>query len=180
MHDARTLLDLGDEAVRRLARRGFTLDLSCIEELFTRRNSLIKRADDLRAESKQLAQEVASVAKAGGDASKPRQRARELKELVRAIEPEQETVDAELRELLLGIPNFPADDAPDGDSEEFAVEVRRHGTPPSFSFDPKDHVDLGETMGILDFGRATKLSGPRFSVARGPVRCWSGRWRTSS
>ncbi len=167
MHDARTLLDLGEEAVRRLARRGFTLDLALIEELFTRRNSLIKRADDLRAESKQLAQEVAGVAKAGGDASKLKQRARELKELVRATELEQEKVDAELHELLLGIPNFPADDAPDGDSEEFAVEVRKHGTPPAFSFDPKDHVDLGEAMGILDFRRATKLTGPRFSVARG-------------
>src|ERR1019366_4619428 len=56
---------------------------------------------------------------------------------------------------------------PDGDSEDFGVEVRRHGSPPPLAFEPKDHQDLGEAMGILDFARATKLSGPRFSVARG-------------
>jgi seryl-tRNA synthetase len=167
VHDARTLLDLGEEATRRLARRGYRLDLALLEDLFTRRNSSIKSADDLRAESKQVAQEVAGVARAGGDVLKLKQRARELKELVRATEAEQEKADAELRELLLGIPNFPADDAPDGDSEEFALEVSKHGTPPSFPFEPKDHVDLGEAMRILDFGRAAKLSGPRFSVARG-------------
>lgn len=96
-----------------------------------------------------------------------KERARELKEHVRSAEAEQEKVEAELRELLLAIPNFPADDAPDGDSEEFAVEVRRRGTPASFSFEPQDHVDLGEAMGIFDFGRAAKLAGPRFSVTRG-------------
>ena len=66
MHDARTLLDLGEEAVRRLARRGYTLDLARLEDLFSRRNSLIKSGDDLRAESKQVAAEVGKTAKAGG------------------------------------------------------------------------------------------------------------------
>jgi seryl-tRNA synthetase len=167
MHDARTLLDLGEEAVRRLARRGYTLDLATIEDLFSRRNSSIKAAEELRAESKKVAQEVGKTAKAGGDASDLKERARQLKEEVRATEADQEKVEAELRELLLSIPNFPADDAPDGASEEFNVEVRKHGTPPSFSFDPKDHVDLGEAMGIFDFGRAAKLSGSRFAVSKG-------------
>lgn len=167
MHDARTLLDLGEEAVRRLARRGYTLDLATIEDLFSRRNSSIKAAEELRAESKKVAQEVGKTAKAGGDASDLKERARQLKEEVRATEAEQEKVESELRELLLSIPNFPADDAPDGASEEFNVEVRKHGTPPSFSFEPKDHVDLGEALGIFDFGRAAKLSGSRFAVSKG-------------
>src|SRR5699024_8670343 len=55
----------------------------------------------------------------------------------------------------------------DGDSEEFATEIRRVGTPQAFSFSPKDHVDLGEALGIFDFTRATKLSGPRFTITRG-------------
>lgn len=167
MHDARTLLELGQEAVRRLARRGYTLDLATIEDLFSRRNSSIKTADELRAESKKVAQEVGRTAKAGGDAAQLKERARQLKEEVRATEAEQDKVEGELRELLLTIPNFPADDAPDGASEEFNVEVRRHGTPPSFSFEPKDHVDLGEALGIFDFGRAVKLSGSRFAVSKG-------------
>lgn len=72
-----------------------------------------------------------------------------------------------MRDVLLTIPNFPADDAPDGDTEDFAIEVKKVGDPPSFDFEPKDHVDLGEAMHIFDSGRAAKLSGSRFSVARG-------------
>ncbi|GHD04209.1 serine--tRNA ligase [Streptomyces violarus] len=167
MHDARALLEMGAEAVRRLARRGYSLDLSALESLQSRRNQNIRSADELRAESKRVASEVQQTAKQGGDISKLKERAREIKEQIREIEAEQEQVQDELRTLLLTIPNLPDDRSPDGDSEEFAVEVRRVGTPPSFSFTPKDHVDLGEATGILDFARATKLSGPRFAVSRG-------------
>lgn len=167
MHDARVLIDMGEDAVRRLARRGYTLDLSSLESLQSRRNKSIQSGDELRSESKRIAQEVQQAAKAGGDISALKETARKLKEQIRETDAEQERVQQELTELLLTIPNLPADEAPDGDSEEFAVEQRRVGTPPAFSFDAKDHVDIGEAMGILDFGRATKLSGPRFSVLRG-------------
>ena len=167
MHDARALIELGDEAVRRLARRGYSLDLSSLEDLQSRRNESIHSADELRSEAKSVAQQVQQTAKSGGDASALKETARKLKEQIRETEAAGERVQAELREFLLGIPNLPSDEAPDGNSEEFAVEVRRVGNPPAFAFEPKDHVDLGEAMGILDFARATKLSGPRFSVLRG-------------
>ena len=167
MHDARALIELGDEAVRRLARRGYSLDLSSLEDLQSRRNESIHSADELRSEAKSVAQHVQQTAKSGGDASALKETARKLKEQIRETEAAGERVQAELREFLLGIPNLPSDEAPDGNSEEFAVEVRRVGNPPAFAFEPKDHVDLGEAMGILDFARATKLSGPRFSVLRG-------------
>ncbi|BCJ36368.1 serine--tRNA ligase [Actinocatenispora thailandica] len=167
MHDPRALLDAETDAVRRLARRGYTLDVSALEDLLSRRNKTIQSVDEMRAESNQVAKQVPQVARAGGDATELKDRARQLKEEIRDREEEQERLNAELRELLLSVPNLPLDKAPDGDSDEFAVEVRRHGTPPAFPFEPKDHVSLGEAMGILDFGRATKLSGPRFSVARG-------------
>ena len=96
-------------------------------------------------------------AKAGRDVSALKDTARKLKEQFREVEAEQEQIQAELRDLLLSIPNLPLDLAPDGDSEDFAVEVRRVGSAPSFSFEPKDHVDLGEGMGILDFARATNF-----------------------
>jgi seryl-tRNA synthetase len=168
MHDARALLELGGEAVRRLARRGYALDLAGLESLQSRRNRNIGAADELRAESRRVASEVQQAARQGGDISKLKERAREIKEQIREIDLDQEQVQEELRMLLLSIPNLPDDRAPDGDSAEFAVEVRRAGTVPSFSFTPKDHVDLGEAAGILDFARATKLSGPRFAVSRGP------------
>jgi seryl-tRNA synthetase len=167
MHDARALIELGDEAVRRLARRGYSLDLSSLEDLQSRRNESIHSADELRSEAKSVAQQVQQTAKAGGDASALKETARKLKEQIRETEAAGERVQTELRDFLLGIPNLPSDEAPDGNSEEFAVEVRRVGNPPAFAFEPKDHVDLGEAMGILDFARATKLSGPRFSVLRG-------------
>lgn len=167
MHDPRALIELGDDAVRRLARRGYKLDLGSLEDLLSRRNKSIHAGDELRAESKKVAAEVQQAARAGGDTTGLKDRARELKEQIRAAEEEAELLNAELREFLLGIPNLPLDSIPDGDSEDFAIEIRRHGAPPSFSFEPKDHVDLGEGMGILDFARATKLSGSRFSVARG-------------
>lgn len=167
MHDARALIEMGAEAVRRLARRGYTLDLPVLEDLQSRRNQNIRSADELRAESKRVASEVQQTAKQGGDIAKLKERARELKDEIREIEAGQEQVQEQLRDLLLSIPNLPDDAAPDGDSDEFAVEVRRVGTPPAFPFEPKDHVDLGEATGILDFARAAKLSGPRFAVSRG-------------
>ncbi|MFJ4503569.1 serine--tRNA ligase [Streptomyces sp. NPDC088864] len=167
MHDARALIDMGAEAVRRLARRGYALDLAALEDLQSRRNRSIQSADELRVESKRVAGEVQRTAKQGGDITGLKERARELKEEIREIEAGQEEIQERLRELLLSIPNLPADEAPDGDSDADAVEVRRVGEPPVFAFEPKDHVDLGEATGILDFARATKLSGPRFAVARG-------------
>ena len=167
MHDPRALLELGDEAVRRLARRGYTLDAAALADLLSRRNKSIQRADELRAESKQVASSVAAAARVGSDTAALKDRARELKDDIRTVEVEQEQLAAALRDLLLEIPNLPLDTVPDGDTEADVEEVRRVGTPPSFDFAVKDHVDIGEALGVLDFGRATKLAGPRFSVARG-------------
>lgn len=167
MHDARVLIEAGAEAVRRLARRGYSLDLARLEDLQARRNRSIRSADELRVESKRVAGEVQQAAKQGGDVSELKERARRLKDQIRDIEEAQERAQDELRELLLTVPNLPDDSAPDGDSEEFATEIRRVGNPPAFPFEPRDHVDLGEATGILDFTRASKLSGPRFVVSRG-------------
>jgi len=167
MHDPRALLEPGTDAVRRLARRGFTLDVSGLSDLLSRRNKSVQRGDELRAESKRVAQEVQTTARQGGDTGALKDRARQIKDEIRDAETEEAGLAAELRDLLLVVPNLPLDGSPDGFSDEDAVEVRRHGEPPAFGFTPRDHVDLGESLGILDFGRATKLSGPRFSVARG-------------
>lgn len=167
MLDPRALLEMGADAVHRLARRGYTLDLAGLEALFSQRNASITAANELRAESNRVTQEVQQAAREGKDVSDLKERARRLKEQIRLADAEHDRVAAELRDLLLSIPNLPLDTVPDGDSEDAAVEIRRRGEPPAFDFEPKDHVDLGEAMGILDFGRAAKLSGPRFSIARG-------------
>lgn len=167
MHDPRVLLDPKTDAVRRLARRGFELDLDGLEDLVSRRSQAIQRTDELRAQANAAAREIGRTAREGGDVELAKEHARKLKDEIQASDEAASAADAELHALMLTIPNLPADHAPDGDSEDFAEEVRRWGMPQVFSFEPKDHVDLGEALGILDFKRATKLSGPRFVVMRG-------------
>jgi seryl-tRNA synthetase len=166
MHDPRVLLDPATDAVRKLARRGFALDTPALEQLLSARNAAIQRGDEARAEAKR----VAAAVKGAGPDERPAlvERARELKAVSAAAEEEHRKLEAELTELLLGIPNLPGDDIPDGATEADAAFVRAWGEPQGFDFAPLDHVDLGERLGILDFARATKLSGPRFAVLRGP------------
>lgn len=165
MHDPRVLLEPATDAVRKLARRGYSLDLASLEELLAGRNSAIRRGDEARAESKRVATSVKGAAPE--ERAGLVERARELKGVVAEAEQEHRRLEAELNDLLLGIPNLPLDEAPDGASDEDAELVRTVGTPPAFDFTPRDHVELGEALGILDLPRATKLSGPRFAVLRG-------------
>jgi seryl-tRNA synthetase len=167
MHDPRVLLDPATDAVRKLARRGFTLDLPALEQLFSRRTAVIGATDEARAESNRLAKEVGAAARRGEDVAEARERAKEVKARVQELEEQQRNLAAELDEFLIGIPNLPSDDLPDGNTDDDAELMRTWGEPPSFDFEPTDHVTLGEKLGIFDFARATKLSGPRFSVTRG-------------
>jgi seryl-tRNA synthetase len=169
MHDPRVLLDPSTDAVRKLARRGFALDVTSLEKLLSRRNSAIQRGDEARAESKRVAAAVKSAGRGGDPQERDAlvSRARELKGIVSAAEDEHRELEAELQDFLLGVPNLPSDDLPDGASDEDAEKVRTWGEPPTFDFTPLDHVDLGEKLGILDLPRATKLAGPRFAVLRG-------------
>ncbi|MEU0691242.1 hypothetical protein [Streptomyces uncialis] len=102
--------------------------MSRLEDLQSRRNQNIRSADELRAEPKRVSSEVQRTAKQGGDISELKDRARGPKGQIREIDAGQEQVREELRELLLTIPNLPDETAPDGDSDEFAVEIRRFGT----------------------------------------------------
>lgn len=164
MHDPRVLLDPATDAVRKLARRGYSLDLAELEKLLSGRNSAIQRGDEARAESKRVATSV----KGASAEERPAlvERARDLKGVVAAAEEEQKEFDAQLQDLLLGIPNLPADESPDGTSDADAELVRTWGQPPVVE-SPLDHVDIAEKLGILDLPRATKLSGPRFAVLKG-------------
>jgi seryl-tRNA synthetase len=167
MHDPRVLLDPATDAVRKLARRGFALDLPALEKLFSQRTAVIGQADEARAESNRAAKEVGAAAKRGEDVTALRERARDLKAHIQDLEEQQRQLAAELDEFLIGIPNLPSDGLPDGNTDEDAELVSTWGEPPEFDFDPLDHVTLGERLGIFDFARATKLAGPRFTVTRG-------------
>ncbi|EFV14867.1 serine--tRNA ligase [Segniliparus rugosus] len=166
MHDLDVLLT--PEAAAKLARRGYQLDITGLGALRDQRKSLRRQADELRTE-------VRALGKAGKDAVDKQahaEHARAVKEQVRQAEAELDALEARLREELLGIPNLPSDAAPEGLHESDYQVVRVVGEPPVFDpadypDGPKDHVTLGEKLGVLDLGRATKLSGPRFSVLKG-------------
>jgi seryl-tRNA synthetase len=165
MHDPRVLLDPATDAVRKLARRGYSLDLDSLEKLLSGRNAAIQRGDEARAETKRVATAVKGAEP--DERAELVGKARELKAVVASAEQESKALDAELTALLLDIPNLPLDEAPDGASDEDAEIVRTWGEPPALDFEPLDHVDLGDRLGILDLPRATKLAGPRFAVLRG-------------
>ncbi|MGL6236668.1 MAG: serine--tRNA ligase [Segniliparus sp.] len=166
MHDLDVLLT--PEAAAKLARRGYQLDIAGLGSLRDQRKTLRRQADELRAE-------VRALGKAGKDAVDKQahaEHARAVKEQVRQAEAELDALEATLREELLVIPNLPSEAAPEGLDESDYQVVRVVGEPPAFDpadypDGPKDHVTLGEKLGILDLGRATKLSGPRFSVLKG-------------
>ncbi|MTD56356.1 serine--tRNA ligase [Amycolatopsis pithecellobii] len=168
MHDPRLLLDPETDAAAKLRRRGYVLDTDRLAKLVSRRSEVISEGDKARAQSKKSAAEVQAAARRGEDITELREQARLRKVRIGELEEEQRSVEAELNEFLLAIPNLPLDELPDGATEDFAQEVRRWGTVPEFDFEPLDHVDLGERAGFLDLQRATKLSGPRFAVFKGP------------
>lgn len=164
MHDPRVLLDPATDAVRKLARRGYSLDLERLEKLLGGRNAAIQKGDESRAEANRLQKAV----KGASPEERPAlvEKARETKAAITLAEEEHKELEAQLTEYLLEIPNLPADELPDGASDEDAEEVRTWGEIPAVE-NPLDHVDLGEKLGILDLARATKLSGPRFAVLKG-------------
>ncbi|HWM58892.1 MAG TPA: serine--tRNA ligase [Pseudonocardia sp.] len=164
MHDPRVLLDPATDAVRKLARRGFTLDTAYLEKVLSGRNTAIGRGDDARAESKRLSTEVKNAS--ADDRPALVAQSRDLKTTISEADAERDRLDAELTEFLLGVPNLPADELPDGASDADAELVRTWGEPAQIE-GAIDHVEIGERVGILDLARATKLSGPRFAVLTG-------------
>ena len=91
-----------------------------------------------------------------------------LSEEIKVLDDQTKAIDEELNEILLGIPNIPVEGTPTGDTDEDNIEVRTHGEPVRFSFEAKAHWDIGVDLNILDFERATKIAGTRFTVYRGP------------
>ncbi|MER8187624.1 serine--tRNA ligase [Kitasatospora sp. NPDC094015] len=161
MHDVRELIELGPEAVRRLGRRRHRLDLEALGALHRGRVAALEAVDRLRGELKRSS-------RGGRPTEAAREESRRLREQVQEAEAALRTVELELEEILLGIPNLPLDAVPDGDSEKHAVEVRKGGPPLRPAADQaRHHADLGESLGVLDAGRAAALSGARFSVSRG-------------
>jgi len=133
------------------------------------RRSVIAESDQLNAERNTASREIGALMKAGkrDEADARRKAVNELKDRIAQLDQEREAADVRMRELLSTLPNIPHESVPIGRDESANVEVRRWGTPPEFDFEPKDHVDLGTALGILDLERAAKVTGARFAILNG-------------
>ena len=171
MLDARYVADHFDEVRAQLARRGteYAEAIDGVVSLVTSRRELTRKTELLQAERNTASDAMAKLAKSGdkeGMAAR-RDELKALSETVKALELDLAAAEAQIEEILLSIPNVPHETVPDGQTEDKNVVVRTWGEKPSFAFEPKPHYELGEKLGILDFERAAKLSGARFSVLWG-------------
>lgn len=164
------LLRTDPEAVaRNLARRGYRLDVAALKALEEKRKPWAVEVDRLRAERNANAKAVGMAKGRGGDVSALLARGEALTSELARAEGELIGVQNELEQWQLGLPNLLHDSVPDGRDEQSNLEVRRWGEPRRFSFTPRDHVDIGERLGGLDFEAAARISGSRFVVMRGAV-----------
>jgi seryl-tRNA synthetase len=152
-----------------LARRGFTLDVAAFNALDERRKAAQVESDRVRAERNANAKAVGMAKGKGEDAGALLKRAEELTSQLGASDAAIAAVQTELDAWQLGLPNLLHESVPDGRDESANEEVRKWGEPKKFEFTPKDHVEIGEQLGGLDFETAAKISGARFSVMKGGV-----------
>jgi seryl-tRNA synthetase len=153
----------------RLATRGFVLDQARLAQLEARRKAVQTETEQLQAERNRVSKAVGEAKRRGEDAAPLLAQMAGVGERLTQLEADLKAVQEALDAYCLEIPNLPHDSVPVGRSEDDNVEVRRWGAPPAFDFTPRDHVDLGEALGGLDFETATKIAGARFSLLRGPL-----------
>ena len=170
MHDIRYIRDNPEAFDAALARRGLEPVSVAILDLDARRRTVTARVQDAQARRNEASKAIGQ-AMGQGDKDKAeslKAEVAELKQTMPALEEEDRQLAAELKEALEIIPNLPADDVPDGASEEGNVEVARWGAPREFDFTPKEHADLAPALG-MDFETGARLSGARFTFLRGDM-----------
>ncbi|MCF2858683.1 serine--tRNA ligase [Pseudoalteromonas sp. SMS1] len=159
-----------EEAATRLKKRGFELDVAAINALEEQRKTLQTRTQELQSERKSRSKAIGQAKAKGEDVQPLLDAVADLGDQLSASKAEQDKILAELQDIALTLPNLPAEDVPAGANEDDNVEVSTWGEPKQFSFEVKDHVDLGEALDKgLDFETGVKLSGSRFTVMRGGV-----------
>jgi len=158
-----------ETVVAGLKRRGFAFDVIKWEALEAERKKIQTQTQDLQAKRNAASKEIGKAKSKGEDVSGIMAQVASLGDELKQAESELDRLQQELTEIALGLPNIPHDSVPDGLNEAANVEVRRWGEPKPFGFDVKDHVDLGEGIGGLDFETAAKITGSRFAVINGPL-----------
>lgn len=169
MLDPRLLRNELEETARQLSRRGFQLDTARLTELENQRKDIQVRTQSLQAERNARSKAIGKAKASGEDIQPLLDEVAGFGDQLKAAEEELNGLQEALNDLLMGVPNLPHASVPDGLSEDDNVEIRRWGEPKALDFEPKDHVDLGDGLGLLDFEAAARISGSRFAVMQGPL-----------
>ena len=169
MLDIQLLRNDLDAVADRLAVRPFHLDGAAFQALEQERKLVQTRTQELQAGRNSMSKRIGQAKGKGEDVSALMAEASQANAELQSLEAQLAQLQAKLQDFLLVIPNLPHESVPLGKSAEDNAEVRRHGTPRQFDFPVKDHVDIGEKLGMLDFATATKISGSRFSLMTGAL-----------
>ena len=169
MLDIQQLRNDLDEVTKSLAARGFVFDAATFQALEMERKTIQTRTQELQAKRNATSKQIGQAKSKGEDVSAIMAEVANLGDELKVAESNLEEIQGRMNKILLAIPNLPHETTPVGKSENDNVEVRRLGTPRSFDFEVKDHVDVGEGLGQLDFATATKITGSRFSLMKGQL-----------
>jgi len=152
-----------------LARRGAAEQVDELLALDARRRELLPEVENAQAERKTLSKQIGEKKQAGEDAEELMATVQGLKERIESAKEELEGVEAKLDELALTLPNVPDPDAPEGMTEEDAVVIREVGERTEFDFEPRDHLEIGTELGLIEMEKAAELSGSRFAYLKGDL-----------
>ena len=158
-----------ESVAERLAVKGYVLDVESFALLEAQRKELQIEAEGLQAKRKSRSKMIGKTKAEGGDVDALMQEVASFADQLKTSQEKLEQVQAELSAITYGIPNIPHDSVPDGKTEDDNEEISQWGEPKKFDFEVKDHVDVGEAIGGLDFETATKITGSRFVVMKGEI-----------
>jgi seryl-tRNA synthetase len=167
MLDVRLLRENLDEVKARMATRGVTIDWDEFVRIDRERREALANIERLKEKKNRLSGEIGRLKKSGGDAAALMSEGEAVSGAIRGAEGPLAEIEARFERFMLTLPNLPHPSVKVGKDETENREIRRWGEPPQFDFTPKNHWDIGEELGILDFERAAKIAGARFAVYRG-------------
>ena len=169
MLDLKAIREDPEAARAALARRAAAESLDELLLLDVRRRELLPQIEDGRARQNKASEAIAEAKRGGGDAEAELAEMRELAPRIKQLEAELGEVEAALEELAAQLPNLPDPDAPDGMTEEDAVVLREVGELPEFGFEPRDHLEIGTSLGLIEMEAAARASGSRFAYLKGDL-----------
>jgi seryl-tRNA synthetase len=152
-----------------LERRGAAAAVDELLDLDRKRRELLPQVEERRAQKKRVSEQIGRAKREGADAQAQMDESERLSAEIKSVEQELARVEERIQELLAALPNIPDPSAPDGDSEDDAVVMRVVGEPPKLDFEPRDHLEIGTRLGLIDMESAARASGSRFAYLKGDL-----------